>query len=110
MKKTIVACLLVTGMLIFASAAFVAGSPRGVPYLPTDRTESAAKENPIVVASFACGGGACDDGWSCCDSYDACCPPGKNMLCPNSGTCYSSMDDAIADCGWDYDICWSPAE
>jgi hypothetical protein len=110
MKKTIVTCLLVTGMLIFASVAFVAGSPRGVPSTPPDLNESAATVRPVLVASFNCGDGACDDGDSCCDSYNACCPPGMNILCPNSGTCYSSMGDAQADCGWDYDICWVPAD
>jgi hypothetical protein len=69
----------------------------------------ASSENPIFLASFSCGSGTCDDGWSCCSSYNACCPPGKNVYCPSSNTCYSTVEAAKADCGENYYVCASPA-
>ena len=68
-----------------------------------------SSENPIFLASFKCGDGACNDGWSCCSSYNACCPPGMNVYCSSSETCYSSVEAAKKDCGENYTVCASPA-
>lgn len=109
MKKVIAVCLFVMGMLIFASTAFVAGSPRGVPSTPTDLNESAAKESPILVASVACGDYYCDDGYVCCGD-DACCPRGMSIYCPELRMCYSNVEAAKADCGWNHESCWVPVD
>jgi hypothetical protein len=110
MKKTIAVCFFVMGMLVFASTAFMAGPPVNTDILLVDKTGSTASEGRVLLATFACGGGYCEDGESCCDGYNACCPSGMNIYCSGSNTCYSSIADARADCGDSYDICWSPAD
>ena len=69
----------------------------------------ASSGNPVFLASYKCGDGECKDGWSCCGSYHACCPPGLNVFCPSSRKCYSNSSDAAADCGDKWTICASPA-
>jgi len=111
MTKTLVVCLLVAGMMVFASIGFVANSSVGGPARDSDPIKSVAKtDDRVLLASFACGSGACDDGWSCCYDYDACCPPGMNLYCPGSEMCYSSISDAQADCGNNYYPCASPVD
>jgi len=68
-----------------------------------------SSENPIFLASFKCGTGTCEDGESCCSSYNICCPSGKNLYCSGSNTCYSTVEAAKADCGENYTVCASPA-
>lgn len=111
MTKTITVCVLVVGMMLFASVGFVAHSSVGGPAHEPGLTESAAGPGDrVLLASFPCGSGSCDDGWSCCYSYDSCCPPGVNLYCPGSEMCYNSISDAQADCGDDYYPCASPAD
>ena len=110
MTKTMIVCLFVTGMLAFILTGFVAEPPGGVPPLQRDQSELVVPtENPILIASFNCGDGYCDDSESCCYDYSACCPSGLNIFCSGSFTCYESLADAQADCGDDYYICASPA-
>jgi hypothetical protein len=68
-----------------------------------------SSENPVLLASFRCGSGTCEDGQSCCGD-GRCCPKGKNIYCSSSRLCYSSIAAAKADCGDNYTICASPAE
>ena len=109
MTKTIAVCMLVVGMLVFASTGFVANSSVGAPSLQGDRIESAAPtDNRVLLASYPCADVYCDDGWSCCPGYNTCCPAGTNILCPGSNMCYSDISDAMADCGDYYYPCASP--
>jgi hypothetical protein len=111
MTKTIVVCMLAVGMMLLASVGFMANSSVGGPARETDLIKPVATaDGPVLLASFSCGSGECDDGWSCCYDYDACCPPGMNLYCPGSGMCYSSISDAEADCGNNYYPCASPVE
>jgi len=106
--KMIIVCLLMLGVLTFASTALLAEAPVGVPPLKCNTVGEAAP-NQAPTATTNCGDYTCANNGTCCGDR-TCCPSGYNLYCKNNNKCYTSVSAAQAACGNSYYICSVPAK
>ena len=106
-----IACLFMLGVLGFASTAFQAEAPVGVPPTKCNQVGSISSAgNPVPNATTNCGQGyLCSDNGQCCGG-GICCPSNMNLYCKSQNLCYNTVSGAKAGCGDNYTICWVPAK
>lgn len=109
MAKMLIACLLMVGVFTFASTAFQAEAPIGVPPLECNSIGTATANAPVPNATTNCGNYTCSNNGNCCGDR-TCCPSGYGLYCKSNNKCYSSISAAKAACGESYYICNVPAK
>lgn len=108
MAKLLIACLLMVGVLTFASTASQAEAPVGMPPLKCNSIGSSASASATPNATTNCGDYTCPNNGTCCGNR-TCCPSGYSLYCRSNNKCYTSISAAKAACGDSYYICNVPA-